>query len=62
MTCAILPALRRNDEQKPWNFMGAGLSVLPVGMKMPAGRAKKIAALVAMLARGETPHPNRKQR
>ena len=27
-------------------------------MKTPAGRAKKIAALVAMLARGETIHPN----
>lgn len=27
-------------------------------MKTPAGRAKKIADLVAMLARGETPHPN----
>ncbi len=26
-------------------------------MKTPAGRAKKIADLVAMLARGETPHP-----
>jgi uncharacterized protein YdeI (YjbR/CyaY-like superfamily) len=29
-------------------------------MKTPAGRAKKIAALVAMLARGETIHPNRR--
>ena len=28
-------------------------------MKTPAGRAKKIAALVAMLARGETIHPER---
>jgi uncharacterized protein YdeI (YjbR/CyaY-like superfamily) len=28
-------------------------------MKTPAGRAKKIAALVAMLARGETIHPQR---
>jgi len=27
-------------------------------MKTPEGRAKKIAALVAMLARGETIHPN----
>ena len=27
-------------------------------MKTPAGRAKKIATLVAMLARGETIHPN----
>jgi uncharacterized protein YdeI (YjbR/CyaY-like superfamily) len=27
-------------------------------MKTPAGRAKKIASLVAMLARGQTPHPN----
>ena len=26
-------------------------------MKTPAGRARKIAALVEMLARGETPHP-----
>jgi uncharacterized protein YdeI (YjbR/CyaY-like superfamily) len=25
-------------------------------MKTPAGRARKIAALVAMLARGDTPH------
>ena len=29
-------------------------------MKTPAGRARKIAALVAMLARGETPHPQRR--
>src|SRR3979490_1205785 len=29
-------------------------------MKTPAGRAKKIAALVAMLARGETIHPERR--
>jgi uncharacterized protein YdeI (YjbR/CyaY-like superfamily) len=29
-------------------------------MKTPAGRAKKIAALVEMLARGETPHPDRR--
>src|SRR5262245_8843554 len=29
-------------------------------MKTPAGRAKKIAALVDMLARGETPHPERR--
>jgi uncharacterized protein YdeI (YjbR/CyaY-like superfamily) len=28
-------------------------------MRTPAGRAKKIAALVAMLARGETIHPQR---
>ncbi|HTR77941.1 MAG TPA: YdeI/OmpD-associated family protein, partial [Gemmatimonadaceae bacterium] len=27
-------------------------------MKTPEGRAKKVAALVAMLARGETIHPN----
>jgi hypothetical protein len=27
-------------------------------MKTPEGRAKKIATLVAMLARGETIHPN----
>lgn len=25
-------------------------------LKTPAGRARKVAALVAMLARGETPH------
>ena len=31
-------------------------------MKTPAGRAKKIAALVAMLARGETIHPEKKRR
>jgi|SRR5262245_37309354 len=31
-------------------------------MKSPAGRAKKIAALVAMLARGETIVPERRQR
>ena len=30
------------------------------GMKTPAGRAKKIAALVAMLERGERPHPERR--
>ena len=29
-------------------------------MKTPAGRAKKIAALVEMLERGETPHPQRR--
>ena len=29
-------------------------------MKTPAGRARKIAALVEMLARGETPHPERR--
>lgn len=29
-------------------------------MKTPEGRAKKIAALVDMLARGETPHPQRR--
>jgi len=31
-------------------------------MKTPAGRARKIEALVAMLRRGETPHPNGKGR
>jgi uncharacterized protein YdeI (YjbR/CyaY-like superfamily) len=31
-------------------------------MKTPAGRAKKIAALVAMLARGETPVPEGRRR
>lgn len=31
-------------------------------MKTPAGRAKKIAALVAMLARGETIHPIKRAR
>ena len=31
-------------------------------MKTPAGRAKKIATLVAMLARGETLHPNAPRR
>jgi uncharacterized protein YdeI (YjbR/CyaY-like superfamily) len=30
-------------------------------MKTPAGRAKKIATLVAMLARGETIYPERKR-
>ena len=29
-------------------------------MRTPAGRAKKIAALVEMLARGETPYPERR--
>ncbi len=29
-------------------------------MKTPAGRAKKIASLVEMLARGDTPHPQRR--
>ncbi|MET0344610.1 MAG: YdeI/OmpD-associated family protein [Polyangiales bacterium] len=28
-------------------------------LKTPAGRARKLGDLVAMLARGETPHPNR---
>ena len=31
-------------------------------MRTPAGRARKIESLVAMLARGETPHPNGKPR
>lgn len=31
-------------------------------MKTPAGRAKKIASLVAMLARGETIVPERERR
>ena len=31
-------------------------------MKTPAGRAKKVAALVAMLARGETLHPIKRPR
>jgi uncharacterized protein YdeI (YjbR/CyaY-like superfamily) len=30
-------------------------------MKTPAGRARKIAALVDMLERGETPHPERRR-
>ena len=33
-----------------------------VNMKTAAGRARKISALVAMLERGETPHPERKER
>ncbi len=32
----------------------------PNTMKTPAGRARKIAALVEMLARGDTPHPERR--
>ena len=31
-------------------------------MKTPEGRAKKIASLVAMLARGETPYPERQRK
>lgn len=37
------------------------LSFRTLNMKTPAGRAKKIAALVAMLAKGETIHPNGKK-
>lgn len=36
------------------------LAFRTANMKTPAGRAKKIAALVAMLARGERPHPERR--
>jgi uncharacterized protein YdeI (YjbR/CyaY-like superfamily) len=36
------------------------LAFRTVNMKTPAGRAKKIAALVEMLERGETPYPERR--
>ena len=36
------------------------LAFRTTNMKTPAGRARKIAALVEMLARGETPHPERR--
>jgi uncharacterized protein YdeI (YjbR/CyaY-like superfamily) len=36
------------------------LAFRTTNMKTPAGRAKKIAALVDMLERGETPHPDRR--
>jgi len=36
------------------------LAFRTTNMKTPAGRAKKVAALVAMLERGETPHPQRR--
>ena len=36
------------------------LAFRTTNMKTPAGRAKKIAALVDMLERGETPHPERR--
>jgi uncharacterized protein YdeI (YjbR/CyaY-like superfamily) len=35
------------------------LAFRTVNMKTPAGRARKIATLVEMLERGETPHPQR---
>jgi uncharacterized protein YdeI (YjbR/CyaY-like superfamily) len=35
------------------------LAFRTTNMKTPAGRARKIAALVEMLERGETPHPQR---
>jgi uncharacterized protein YdeI (YjbR/CyaY-like superfamily) len=36
------------------------LAFRTANMKTPAGRARKIAALVAMLARGERPYPERR--
>lgn len=36
------------------------LAFRTTNMKTPAGRARKIAALVEMLERGETPHPERR--
>jgi uncharacterized protein YdeI (YjbR/CyaY-like superfamily) len=36
------------------------LAFRTINMKTPAGRARKIAALVEMLERGETPHPQRR--
>jgi uncharacterized protein YdeI (YjbR/CyaY-like superfamily) len=36
------------------------LAFRTASMKTPAGRARKIAALVEMLERGETPHPERR--
>ena len=36
------------------------LAFRTTNMKTPAGRARKIAALVDMLERGEAPHPERR--
>jgi uncharacterized protein YdeI (YjbR/CyaY-like superfamily) len=36
------------------------LAFRTANMKTPAGRARKIAALVGMLERGETPYPERR--
>jgi uncharacterized protein YdeI (YjbR/CyaY-like superfamily) len=36
------------------------LAFRTTNMKTPAGRARKIAALIEMLERGETPHPERR--
>ena len=36
------------------------LAFRTTNMKTPAGRARKVAALVEMLERGETPHPERR--
>src|SRR5262249_37262787 len=57
-------AIEANSRAK-WTFRTLNkqnlfaLAIRTNAMKTPAGRARKIAALVAMLARGETIAPNR---
>jgi uncharacterized protein YdeI (YjbR/CyaY-like superfamily) len=58
-------AIERNPPaRKTFQSMGRqnryALAFRTNNMKTPAGRARKIAALVEMLARGETPHPQRR--
>jgi uncharacterized protein YdeI (YjbR/CyaY-like superfamily) len=58
-------AIDRNPRaRKTFQSMGRqnryALAFRTNNMKTPAGRVKKIAALVEMLARGETPHPERR--
>ena len=58
-------AIMRNPRaRKTFESMGRqnryALAFRTNNMKTPAGRAKKIAALVEMLARGESPHPQRR--
>jgi len=65
---ADLRAAIRANPRANKTFQGLGkmnlfaLTFRTNNMKSPAGRAKKIAALVAMLARGETIVPERRQR
>ena len=72
VTVATIPAdLRASIEANPqarktFETLGRtnlfSLTFRTNNMKTPAGRAKKIAALVAMLARGETIVPERRKR
>ena len=65
---ADLRAAIKSNPRAYKTFQGLGrmnlfaLTFRTNNMKSPAGRAKKIAALVAMLARGETIIPERRQR